>query len=108
MEWALIGRGAFAAASCSSCLELGFVRAAGGAVGGLGQRIAGGELAEGVGDLGVAVVGGVLVAECGCRGGVAEAVHEFGEGGSGVGGEDGAGVAQVVPAQVGRPAARAR
>jgi hypothetical protein len=53
----------------------------------------GGELAEGVGDLGVAVVGGVLVAQGGLGGGVAEAVHEFGEGGAGVGGEDGAGVA---------------
>jgi hypothetical protein len=65
----------------------------------------GGELAECVGDLGVAVVDGVLVAQGGGGGGVAEAVHEFGEGGAGVGGEDGAGVAEVVPAHSGRPAA---
>jgi hypothetical protein len=50
-------------------------------------------LAEGVSDLGVAVVDGVLVAKGSLGGGVAEAVHELGEGCSGVGGEDGAGVA---------------
>ena len=58
--------------------------------------------------MGVAVVGGVLVAECGCRGGVAEAVHEFGQGGSGMGGEDRAGVAQSCQRRSGRPAAGKR
>ena len=51
-------------------------------------------------DLLVAAGGGVLVDQRRGHGGVAEAVHEFGQGGAGLGGERRAGVAEVVPAQV--------
>jgi hypothetical protein len=42
----------------------------------------------------------VLVAHRRAGRGVAQAAHEFGQGGTGLGGEDGAGVAQVVPVEV--------
>lgn len=45
-----------------------------------------GEVGELLSDVGVAAEGGVLVAEGGLGGGVADAGHEFGEGGSGAGG----------------------
>src|SRR5690606_10853596 len=51
-------------------------------------------------DLCVAVGGGVLVAHGSAGGGVAEPAHELGKGCAGLGREDGAGMAQVVPAQV--------
>jgi hypothetical protein len=57
-------------------------------------------LREALGDLGISVGGGVLVAHGGAGRGVAEATHEFGEGRAGLGGEDGAGVAEVVPTEV--------
>jgi hypothetical protein len=53
---------------------------------------------EPAGDLGVSSLGGVLVAEGSGGGGVPEPAHEFGEGGAGLGGEDGPGVSEVVPA----------
>ncbi|MCD9153109.1 hypothetical protein NP095_06765 [Aeromicrobium duanguangcaii] len=56
-----------------------------------------GEGGETAGDFLVAFFGGVLVAQGCAGGGVAESVHEFGEGCAGLGGEDGAGVAEVVP-----------
>ncbi len=58
------------------------------------------ELREPLGDLGVAVGGGVLVSHGGTGGGVAEAAHELREGRAGLGCEDRTGVAEVVPAQV--------
>ena len=57
-------------------------------------------LGHALGDLSVAFGCGVLVAHCGGGCGVAEAVHQLGEGGAGLGGQDGTGVAQVVEAQV--------
>lgn len=59
-----------------------------------------GEGRQSAGNFLVAFLSGVLVAEGCAGGGVAESVHEFGEGGAGLGGEDGAGVSEVVPAQV--------
>ena len=57
----------------------------------------------------VGVVGGVLVDQGGRDGGVTHAALQRVQGGAGAGGQGGAGVPQVVPAQVGRPAAaRAR
>jgi hypothetical protein len=51
-------------------------------------------------DLGVPVGGGVLVAHRGSRRGVAEATHQLGQRGSGLGGQHRPGVAEVVPAEV--------
>lgn len=43
----------------------------------------------------------MLVTQRSSWGGVSEPAHQFGEGGPGLGGEDGSGVSEVVPAQVG-------
>lgn len=57
-----------------------------------GRSVTGDHLREASGDLGVSVGGGVLVAHRGAGRRVAEATHQLGE--------DGAGVAGVVPAEV--------
>lgn len=58
------------------------------------------ESGQAAGDLGVTVSGSVLVPHCSAGGGVPEPTHELGKGRPGLGGEDGAGVAEIVPAQV--------
>ncbi len=60
---------------------------------------------KGTGDLGVAVVGGVLVEQGGGGGGVAEPAHELLGGRAGGRGEGGAGVADS-PSNAGQVSAR--
>ena len=60
-----------------------------------------GDCGEASCDFGVSSLGGVLITQRSGRGGVSESAHQFGEGCSCLGGEDGAGVSEVVPAQVG-------
>lgn len=66
-------------------------------------EVAGGHAGEGFGDLAVAALGGVLVAERGVDAAVAESLLELGEGGAGHGGHRRARVAEVVKAEIGAP-----
>lgn len=63
-------------------------------------RGGGGERRESAGEFSVPLGAGVLVDHRGGDGRVAESVHQLREGGSLLGGEGGAGVAQVMPAEV--------
>lgn len=63
-------------------------------------RGGGGERRESAGEFSVPLGAGVLVDHRGGDGGVSEPVHQFRQGGTLLGGEGGAGVAQVVPAEV--------
>src|SRR3712207_284512 len=59
-----------------------------------------GQLGQPPRDLSVPVGRRMLVAHCGARGGVTKAAHELGQCRAGLCGKDGAGVAEVVPAEV--------
>ena len=72
------------------------------------RDVPGGELGQGLGDRLVPLGGGVLVAQRGADGEMAEAGHQFGERGPGDGGEHGSGMPQVMEPEVWPPGRVAR